>query len=426
MKKKKSKVSRSSQNQPQTRISKLQKYELPLKLLVLALMVISALCVILIPWSDAEVTLVSTENLSYVRAKVLSVEEESLDYDSMETDRLVGTQEITVEILGGELKGEVVEVTNYMTRSINVYCTEGKIITLCVDLPDNAEPNYTVFNYSRGLQILGLILVFCAIVVLVGRKTGLWSLLGLIYTVIMIIFFLVKAIFSGWNSVLWTIITILITACASLFLICGPTKKMITSLCGTLGGTLTSALFYVICSNILHISGYNLDEVETLLMIDSSTGMSLIGLILCAVLITSYGAIMDVAVSISSSLAEIHTLRPELPGKDMFRSGLNIGRDMIGTMVNTLILAYAGEALITMILLMGYGYGWGMLLNSDYLAMEIAQGLSATVGVVLTVPGGSLFCSWMYTRGQGKLKKEKNAAAAGGKAVQTARSGSSK
>ena len=396
MKQKKNK-SRKKPSAPAAPGAGLQKYELPMKLAVLALMIISSVCVIVLPWSDAEVTLVSTETLSYVRAKVLTIEGENLSYDSLEPDRLVGTQYITVEILEGELKGETMEVTNYMTRSVNVYCSVGKVVMVCVDLPDNADPYVTVFNYTRVVQIVLMLAAFAAIIVLVGRKTGLWSLLGLAYTVVIIIFFLVRAIFSGWNGPLSTAAAILITAAAALFLLCGPSRKMITSLCATLFGILASAAVYVIFSNALHITGYNLDEAETLLMINSGTGMSLKGLILCAVLITSYGAIMDVAVSVSSSLAEIHSLRPELTGRELFRSGMNIGRDMIGTMVNTLILTYAGGALITMILLMGYGYGTSMLLNSDYLAMELSQGLSATIGLILTVPGASLICARLYT-----------------------------
>ena len=107
---------------------------------------------------------------------------------------------------------------------------------------------------------------------------------------------------------------------------------------------------------------------------------------------------MDVGMSVAASLEEIHTLNPALNARALMGSGMRIGRDMIGTMTNTLILAYTGTALTTMILLLAYGYDMGHLLSSDYLAMELAQGIASTGGVVLTVPVASVISALVYTR----------------------------
>ena len=107
---------------------------------------------------------------------------------------------------------------------------------------------------------------------------------------------------------------------------------------------------------------------------------------------------MDVGMSVAASLEEIHALNPELGTGALMASGMRIGRDMIGTMTNTLILAYTGTALTTMILLLAYGYDMGHLLNSDYLAMELAQGIASTGGVVLTVPVASAISAVVYRR----------------------------
>ena len=121
-------------------------------------------------------------------------------------------------------------------------------------------------------------------------------------------------------------------------------------------------------------------------------------MLMASVLIAALGAVMDVGMSVAASLEEIHTLNPALNARALMGSGTRIGRDMIGTMTNTLILAYTGTALTTMILLLAYGYDMGHLLSSDYLAMELAQGIASTGGVVLTVPVASVISALVYTR----------------------------
>ena len=163
--------------------------------------------------------------------------------------------------------------------------------------------------------------------------------------------------------------TVAVGTFAALILLGGIGRKTFAAAAATLLGTALSGVLFWIFSGMLHISGYNLDSAE-----------------------------MDVGMSVAASLEEIHTLNPALNARALMGSGMRIGRDMIGTMTNTLILAYTGTALTTMILLLAYGYDMGHLLSSDYLAMELAQGIASTGGVVLTVPVASAISALVYTR----------------------------
>lgn len=241
---------------------------------------------------------------------------------------------------------------------------------------------------------------FAVIVLAVGRGKGGWSLLGLGYTVFVILFFMVQAIFHGWSAMGSVVATIAVSTFASLILLGGIGRKTFAATAATLLGTALSGALFWIFSQMLHISGYNLESAESLLMITQSTGMELRPMLMMSVLIAALGAVMDVGMSIAASLEEIHMLNPALGAKALMGSGMRIGRDMIGTMTNTLILAYTGTALTTMILLLAYGYDMGHLLNSDYLAMELAQGIASTGGVVLTVPVASAISALVYTRGK--------------------------
>lgn len=369
------------------------------KLICLGLMLLTVIAIMAIEWDEVnQFRMVNNTSLHYVRGLVESVDEENLEADNIETDRRVGTQQLTVRILEGTHEDEVVRVTNYITRTLNVVAEEGQTIMICVDEPENAEVYYTVFNYYRIPALVFTVGLFVVIVLAVGRGKGAWSLIGLGYTVFVILFFMVQAIFHGWSAMLTVILTLVLGTLGSLILLGGMGKKTFVAVVATLLGVALSGLLFLIFSQLLHISGYNDESAESLLLITQTTGMELRPMLMVAVLIAALGAVMDVGMSLASSLEEIHALNPELGPAALMASGMRIGKDMIGTMTNTLILAYTGTALTTMLLLLAYGYDIGHLLNSDYLAMELSQGIASTGGVVLTVPVASAISAVVYHR----------------------------
>ena len=115
---------------------------------------------------------------------------------------------------------------------------------------------------------------------------------------------------------------------------------------------------------------------------------------------------MDVAVSIGASLFEIRELNPEITSKELFKSGMNIGRDMIGTMTNTLILAFSGGAITTLMVLISYGVQYNQLISSNYISLEVAKGLAGSAAVVLTVPISAAVCAYAYAKNKKTVKFE--------------------
>lgn len=376
------------------------------ELALLILMALSVLGILSVPWEQVNsFKMVSSATLSYVKARVLSVDREALQLDDTETGRYVGTQELTVEILEGEQKGQQVSFSNYLTQTVNVKASAGQVLLICADTPDNAEPYYTVFSYDRSPAVLILLAAFAVTVLAVGRMRGLYSLVGLGYTVFVILFFMVQAIFHGLPALPCTCAAIAAATLAALLLLCGFSRKALVSCAATFLGVALAGAVFLCFSALLHISGYNAGDAEALLLISQGTGLELQPLLLVGVLVSALGAVMDVAVSLASSLSEIRSLHPDCPWQELFRSGMTIGRDMIGTMTNTLILAYVGTSLSTMLILLGYHYQWQQLLNSDYFAIELAQGLASTLGVVLTVPAASLLAARCYAApARGKRK----------------------
>ena len=142
-------------------------------------------------------------------------------------------------------------------------------------------------------------------------------------------------------------------------------------------------------------------------MIHESTGLKIKDLLFAGVLISSLGAIMDVGMSIVSSLYEVQHHNPSITARQLFRSGIEIGKDMIGTMTNTLILAFTGSAFITLLVFISYQVQFNQLFSSNYMAIEIAQGVCGTFGIVLTVPVASAVAAFILTGKRFLWKKKK-------------------
>ncbi|MCC8081479.1 MAG: YibE/F family protein [Lachnospiraceae bacterium] len=363
----------------------MKKHACTLAVLVLAVVFLAAAA--LFDWNSVNsYTSLNTSTMHYVRGVVTGIDAEDIEKDSADERLYLGSQELTVRILEGDLKGEEVAFTNYLTRIHSIFVTEGQRVIVCADTPENAEAYYTLYNYDRTFPLILLIAIFALAMLLVGRTKGLRALLGVVYSLLVVTLFLVQAIYHGFSPVGMTLLAVLVIAGVSLLLLNGFSRRTAAGFLSTLAGVAMTAVLFLIFSRLLHLSGYNTDEAETLLSASYSTGLSIRWLLLAGVLISGLGAVMDVAVSLAASLEELVLVHPNLERRKLVMSGFHIGKDMIGTMSNTLILAFAGTSLNTMLCLLAYGYQTNQLLSSNYLAVELSQGLCATLGVVLTVP----------------------------------------
>ncbi len=333
----------------------------------------------------------NTENISYVRGVVRELVVDELNEQPQFT---AGYQKIKVELLGGKAKGEIVEIENYITAIHNVPVKEGSRVIIRTDMPEGITPYFSLYNYDRTFGSLGMILFFFAIVVLVGGKRGFMSCVGLMFTLCTVVCFMLPNIFEGGNVSVISVVTIVLSTAVSCFCVGGLTKKTYLNILSTVLGTITAGLVYALFVVFLKVSGTNIAEVEELSLISNYTGLNLNGILFAGILISSLGAVMDVAVSMGASLNEIKEINPKISPKNLFRSGMNIGKDMIGTMTNTLILAFAGGTLSTLIIFLSLGLEFHQFVSSNFFALELASGISGSTAVVLTVPISAAICSF--------------------------------
>ena len=192
------------------------------------------------------------------------------------------------------------------------------------------------------------------------------------------------------------LLTVLLSTAVTLALLHGPTMQCLLGSAATILGELAACLLFAAASAMLHLTGFQTDSAEGLLLIAQNTGLNIRTLLLAGMMIAALGAVMDVAVSVLSALREVALASKKPKRGELFRSGMSMGRDMMGTMSNTLIFAFTGGALATMLVFYSYGVQFQQLFNSDYLAVELAQGLCSTAAVILTVPAAAAMGALYY------------------------------
>lgn len=302
-----------------------------------------------------------------------------------------------VEILEGKSAGKRVEIDNYLTAAHNVEVAIGSKVIISADEPDGIDSYYTVYNFDRGLGMIIFTCVLLLVIIAIGRGKGVKAILGLAYTLYLVIFLLLPTVFSGYSPVLMSIICVALSTIVTLMLLNGASKKTYSAIVATVLGVVLSAGGFYLMSLVLKVNGFSVDEAESLVLINQATGLSIKDILFAGILISSLGAIMDVGMSIVSALSELFHHQPNLNQKQIFDSGIEIGKDMIGTMTNTLILAFTGSAFVSLLVLFSYNVDIKQLLSSNYIAIEFAQGIAGTLGIVLTVPIASFISAWALT-----------------------------
>ena len=346
---------------------------------------------VFIPQKETGFHSLVNDGISYQRGTVVRVLSQTLE-ESPLGGGMLGSQDLTVLLVDGRQ----VQVVNYLTDTHNILAEEGTKVIICVDAPEGTAPYYTLYNYDRTRALALIFAVFVLLMLLVGGRRGADAVLALGVSLLLILRFTIPAVYRGEPPVIIGVLTVLAATAVTLLLLHGATVRALLAAAVTLAGEGAACLLFAASSALLHISGFLTDQAEGLLVVAQNTGLELKTILFGATMIASLGAVMDVAVSLLSALWELKQRQENLDGRQLFRSGMNIGRDMIGTMSNTLIFAFAGNAFAAMLSLTAYGVQAAQLLNSDYIALEAAQGLCGTGGVILTVPIASAAAAALF------------------------------
>lgn len=336
------------------------------------------------------------------RGRVLEVQAGPSDVDFFLESNIV-----TLEVLSGELKGQIITVEHMITGSFayDIPVKPGdKVILLVEKYEDVSEITYEVHitEYVRDTYVYGVIGIFVLLLLLIGRKTGLKTLITLTLTILFVIKILLPGILRGYNPVPLTILVAFLTTLVTILLIGGFNHKSYAAIIGILGGVLAAGLITFYIGSKVKLTGLSSEEAGMLMYIPQNIDFDFRGLLFSGIMLGALGAVMDVGMSIASAMEEIKKINPQIMTKDLFVSGMNVGKDIMGTMSNTLILAYTGSAIPLLLLFMAYDASLVRIINLDIIASEIIRAVSGTIGLILTIPLTALSSTLLL-----KKKREK-------------------
>ena len=311
-------------------------------------------------------------------------------------------QVLSFRILSGQFRGETVQVNNIWTGRAfgDRVLHKGEVLFLDIPLRDPTRPKIdtvSIREYFRTPFLLYLAGALGILMVLVAGMKGVRAILTLFVTAFTVIYLLVPLTISGYNPIAVALLIATFLTFATFLLITGFSFKVISGVLGTLGGLAAVGILSVLSQHAMVLTGLAqefgfLELGIALWRTPASHHWNFTGILSAGIILGAVGAMMDVSMSISSSVHEVKQVNPNITVRQAIRAGLNVGRDIMGTMADTLIFAYLGAHMMTMLLPridfpeVGILYPFLRLVNDEATAVAIVQAVVGTIGLVLTVP----------------------------------------
>lgn len=353
------------------------------------------------------------DNSIVVKATVVDVVDRYMEEYQISETEFARNETIlfTAEMRSGEQKGEIIEAAqtlDYFT-ALNPRVVEPGDKVLLYTIPDGmAENQWLLSDYQRSDQILVLLVIFLALILVFGRWQGFNTIVSLSLTCLAVFYVFVPAVLAGGNIYTWSIVTCIYMTFMTLFIVNGVNRKSIAAVLGCLAGVALSGILTVVMDQSMMLTGV-LDENSVILhSLKPDDPIDLRALIFASIIIGAVGAIMDVSISIAAALAELKEKLPAIGFKELLQSGMTISRDIMGTMANTLILAYIGGFMSGVLLMVAYNSSMLDLFNREMIVVECLQALVGSLGILMTLPFTSFICAMLF-RGSGKgVSNEQN------------------
>lgn len=351
----------------------------------------------------------------YEKAKVIAITGGAYQGDQDMEDVPVGKQELTAELISGDYKGQRFSLTNNLSYLYGTVLKEGDTITVAFSLTDGKVENVVLQDYDRTVPLAVIVLLFLLVTILVGGKVGAKSLLGLGLTILCVFVILIPLLLDGWPTLPTVLALCAFVTVITFVVLGGVNRKTVCAILGTIMGVALAMAFGKFACWLLRIDGYKMyvavPTVEPLLQLrqtqDPAHALRLADLLVGGILLAALGAVNDVAMSISSAMNELIAVNPSLTRRQLFKSGMNIGRDMVGTMTNTLILALVGGSFAMIIYYTSMEPSWVQLMSTTFLSVEMVQALASSIGVILAVPFSVVIGMLLFGMRLKKAKKEK-------------------
>jgi len=339
-------------------------------------------------------------DISYASGKVLEITKETNNEElaaSFQSEQI--TQTANVQVLNGEYEGKIVKIENHLTSNpvYDIHLKPGQRVLLNIEKTDN-EPLFYVTDIERYPILMIIVGLFLALLLIVGGRKGIQAIVSLCVTAVLVFFILVPAILNNYPPIPSAVVVALIATMLTMAAVGGINLKSASASLGTIISVTLAGFVSLLMIHYAPLTGFHDQESAMLWM--ARPDLNFPGILAAAVIIGALGAVMDVGMSIASSISEFKSVNPDLKPVDLIKSGMNVGRDIMGTMANTLILAYIGGA-FTLVLLAANA-PLLKLINLNSIATEITAAVTGSIGIVLCVPITAIISAYLI----GKTSKE--------------------
>ncbi len=345
----------------------------------------------------------------YQRAKVTEIidVEEVLDTENNPTYADIKFRAV---ILSGEQRGETVDCAQNIDYYAPFNARDVSLGDKIIIGRFGDGTTWSFVEYVRADAIIVLSVLFVLLLLVFGRRKGAKTVITLTLTLASVFLIFIPAVILGQNVYLYSVLICFYITVMTLVIVNGISPMSLAAMIGCIGGVLASAIITFITDFFIKLSGYT--DAHSVYLLYIGDGLDLRALIFGSILVGSVGAVMDVAVDIAASLKELSVKLGKPSRRTLFTSGIAIGRDVIGTMSNTLILAYIGGSMCSIILsIYNYGASPTYLFNMEPIIVELLKILVGSTGILLTLPLTALVSAYIYTvpRMRDRLAREHRA-----------------
>lgn len=299
----------------------------------------------------------------------------------------IKVQRLKVKITSGKYKNQVFDIENHLSDNpvYDILPKKGDRVVVTIDEIDG-EFEVNISDFQRANYIIYLIIFFIIIILLIGKTKGLKAIISLLLIVLSIFYILLPQILKGADPIPISIFIAIGVTIITIFMVSGFNYKSLTAILGTSIGVIIAGLIAYYIGHKAYLTGLSSEEATMLMYIPQNIEFNFKNLLFAGIILGALGAVMDVGMSIASSIEEVHMANPKLSTKELFKAGMNVGKDVMGTMTNTLILAYTGSSIPLLLLFMAYDIPLIEIMNLDLIATEAVRSLAGSIGLVLTIP----------------------------------------
>lgn len=336
----------------------------------------------------------SEEDFQYFRGKVISVE------DTLPTQPFATLeQEAEVLLTNGPFKGESVSISSTYIENdlyLNIYLEEGAEIILVTSVEDGEIIEAYLHDIVRDRGLYYLLAIFMLLLLLIGRMQGLKTIITLVFMGIVIIKVILPLLLLGYEPIPVATLSAIVIIVFTLLVIGGINAKSLSAIVGTVCGVTVAGILALWVGDISHLTGFSSEETQMLFYMEQTINIR--GLLFAGIIIGSIGAVTDVGMGVASAASEIRNANPRISPYQLTKAALNVGRDIMGTMSNTLVLAYVGGAMPLLLLLMGYEMDWIKIINLDLFATEVVRGIAGSIGLIVSIPITAAAAGFLISR----------------------------